>query len=873
MRTDTPKTVYLRDYQPPTYKVDHLALTFRLYEDKTVVTNHAQYTNIHEANAPLFLHGQDLELSSVRLNGAELKEAADFTKDEAGLTLPCPDDETFTLEIETVIYPHQNTALEGLYVSGGNYCTQCEAEGFRRITYYPDRPDVMSLFTVRIEADKDKYPVLLSNGNKTGEGELDEGRHYAVWEDPFHKPAYLFALVAGDLEHIHDTFKTMSGREVDLYIYCRDGDQDQCWHAMRSLQKSMTWDEEAFGREYDLDIFNIVAVSDFNMGAMENKSLNIFNTALVLAQPETATDTDFQRVESVIGHEYFHNWTGNRITCRDWFQLSLKEGLTVYRDQEFSADVNDTHAVQRIEDVMHLRRMQFPEDAGPLAHPIRPDNYIEISNFYTMTVYEKGAEVIRMMETILGKDGFRKGMDLYFERHDGQAVTCMDFVKCMEDANNASLAQFRLWYEQAGTPEVKVATNYDPAAKTFTVTLKQTVPATPGQTHKKPMHIPVRLGLLGPNGGDVVDTTAHLTKEEDSFTFENIGERPVLSVFRNFSAPVRVKSDESDEDLRFLMVHDSDGFNRWESGQTYALRQIGAMLDEKERGNVIEPATEFIGSYADLLQKALDPTENKQLLAMALSLPDIQIIGQSRDTVNPRAIWEVRRSVAQDIARSNHDALLELYEANTDKGEFSIAPEAMAQRSLRNTALGYLGLSPDRAEHDLVRAHYKDATNMTDRVAALVTMIQNDTPEWETAFEDFYTRFKDYPLVIDKWFALQAMGVRADTIARVKSLRGHADFNIKNPNRVRSLYAAFAMNNPVCFHAEDGSGYDFLKDAILELNTLNPSIAARLLTPFREWKRYPEAQQDRMKDAMQAVANLPNISKDVYEVVSKTLAA
>ena len=563
MSTDSPRTVYLKDYRPFGWQVDHVDLSFSLFEDRTVV--HAQTRFRREGKEPtLSLNGEDLTLVRVALDGRALKEGVDFTCDEKGLTLPAPSAEEFTLDVETIIHPQKNTRLEGLYVSGGNYCTQCEAEGFRRITYYPDRPDVMGVFTVRIEADKTRYPVLLSNGNQIAQGDLDANRHWATWEDPFPKPCYLFALVAGDLQHIHDRFTTRSGRKVDLRIYVRDGDEDQCWHAMESLKKSMKWDEDVYGLEYDLDVFNIVAVSDFNMGAMENKSLNIFNTKLVLAHPDTATDGDFLAVESVIGHEYFHNWSGNRVTCRDWFQLSLKEGLTVFRDQEFSADLN-ARAVQRIDDVRQLRQFQFPEDAGALAHPVRPDSYIEINNFYTATVYEKGAELIRMMRTLMGPEAYRKGTDLYFERHDGQAVTCDDFAQCMADASGLDLSQFKLWYTQAGTPEVTAAGTYDPAHKTYTLDLAQHTPATPGQPQKKPMHIPVVVGLVGPDGADMAlddGQTArvlNLTEVGQSFIFRNIPARPAPSILRGFSAPVHLKTDLEDSDLRFLMVHDSLG--------------------------------------------------------------------------------------------------------------------------------------------------------------------------------------------------------------------------------------------------------------------------------------------------------------------------
>ncbi|PZO87547.1 MAG: aminopeptidase N, partial [Micavibrio aeruginosavorus] len=810
----------------------------------------------HQGDEAVFLNGEHLKLISVAIDGKTI----DAIPDEKGLTLPAQNDD-FTLEVVTEIEPEKNTRLEGLYQSGGTYCTQCEAEGFRTITYYPDRPDVMATFTVRVEADEKSCPVLLSNGNLIEKGTLGNGRHFTVWEDPTPKPCYLFALVAGDLVHIHDTFKTRSGNDVDLYIYVRKGDEEQCGHAMQSLIKSMKWDEDVYGREYQYNIFNIVAVSDFNMGAMENTSLNIFNTALVLAHPETATDADFLRVESVIAHEYFHNWTGNRVTCRDWFQLSLKEGLTVFRDQEFTADLN-SRDVARIDDVQHLRKMQFPEDAGPLSHPIRPDNYIEINNFYTMTVYEKGAEVIRMFHTLLGAQNYRKATDLYFDRFDGQAVTTEDWAKCMEDASGLDLTQFKLWYNQAGTPQVEARGEYNETAKTYTLTLKQTVPATPGQADKKPMHIPVSVGLISPNGDDMIETQVlHLTKPEQSFTFENIGARPVPSILRNFSAPVKLTTDLGDEDLRFLMVHDSDGFNRWEAGQTYALRVVNNLIDN----GVIDEA--YFESFESLLNQAVQGKGDKALLARALSLPEIQIIAQTRSVVDPDAIFSAREKIKRECAKRFSDKLKSLYESNLESGAYSIAPEAMAKRSLKNTVLGYLD------DPALAAEQYQNATNMTDRVAALGVLTDHEGEYKTAAFADFYERFKNYQLVVDKWFSLQAIGVNDNTVANIKTLAQHKDFTLKNPNRVRSLYAAFAMNNPVSFHRADGSGYVLLKDAVVALNGINPQIAARMLTPLREWKRYTPDRQEKMRSALQEIANIEKLSPDVFEIVSKSLNA
>ncbi len=855
MRTDTPKTIYLKDYQPPLYKVKHIDLRFEIFVGRTVVHAKTQFIKNHKGNEPLFLNGEHLKLLSIALDGKEIK--AEMV--EGGMNIAAPGKDQFTLEIVTEIEPEKNTRLEGLYCSNGTYCTQCEAEGFRTITYYPDRPDIMTTFTVRVEADEKTCPVLLSNGNLIEKGSLGGGRHFTVWNDPTPKPCYLFALVAGDLEHVHDTFKTMSGQKVDLYIYVRKGDEGQCGHAMQSLIKSMKWDEDVYGREYQYNIFNIVAVSDFNMGAMENTSLNIFNTALVLAHPDTATDGDFIRVESVIAHEYFHNWTGNRVTCRDWFQLSLKEGLTVFRDQEFSADMN-SRALQRIDDVGHLRKMQFPEDAGPLSHPIRPDNYIEINNFYTMTVYEKGAEVIRMFHTLLNPKTYRKATDLYFERFDGQAVTTDDWAKCMEDASGQDLSQFKLWYSQSGTPEIEARGEYNETAKTYTLTLKQHIPDTPGQTNKKPMHIPVAVGLIGPNGQDMIETEVLQIKEpEQTFTFKNIGAKPVPSILRNFSAPVKLTTDLTDADLRFLMIHDSDGFNRWEAGQTYALRALNQLIDTEKLDDGLLDALESI------LDQAIQGKGDKALLARALGLPDIQIIAQTRDVVDPDAIYKAREHVRDAFAKRCEDKLMTVYKDNLESGAYSITPEAMARRSLRNTVLGYLD------DPAIASEQYKKVTNMTDRVAALSVLTDHEGEHKNAAFADFYQKFKNYPLVIDKWFSLQALCVNDNTIANIKTLSKHADFTLKNPNRVRSLYGAFAMNNPVGFHRADGSGYALLQDAVITLNGINPQIAARMLTPLREWRRYTQDRQSKMKNVLEEISKVEKLSPDVFEIVSKSL--
>lgn len=860
MRTDTPKTIYLKDYTPYPYALNKVDLSFDIKPGQTRVTAKLNFTKKADGTPDLVLHGERVKLISVRVDGVDAKH----TVDEKLLTLPCPGD-SFTLETDVEICPEENTTLEGLYTSGGNYFTQCEAEGFRKITYFPDRPDVMTIFTVRVEADKSAFPILLSNGNLIESGDLANGRHFTTWNDPFRKPSYLFALVAGDLVHIRDSFTTMTGRIVDLRVYVRKGDEAQCAWAMESLKKSMEWDEEKYGREYQLGRFNIVAVNDFNMGAMENTSLNIFNTSLVLAHPDTATDADFENVEAVVAHEYFHNWTGNRVTCRDWFQLSLKEGLTVFREQEFTADHN-SRGVKRIDDVIFLRQTQFPEDAGPMAHPIRPDNFIEISNFYTVTVYEKGSEVIRMYHTLLGADTFRKATDLYFDRFDGMAVTCDDFLQCMADVSGRDLSQFKLWYSQAGTPQIHAEGHYDEAARRYTLTLKQTLPSTPGQADKKPMHIPVSIGLVGPNGDDVAVRLLELTEEKQSFVFDNIPARPVPSILRGFSAPVKLTTNLSDDDYRFLMVHDNDGFNRWESGQILSLRMLGKMVDD---GAATDPA--FIKSFGDLLEQGFDPRTDLALLARAMTLPDFSIIAQGRKTVDPDAIYNTRSQVMRDVLSAHGPRLQALYDRLSVPGTYAVDPASVGRRALRGVALNYLNADKNPAAIALAKQQYDSADNMTDRMIAMRALIDTNSKERESALADFYARFESFPLVVNKWFSLQAGAVRPSTIDDVIALSGHAAFTLTNPNRARSLYGAFAMQNPVAFHNRDGRGYDFLASAVIALNSKNPQIASRLLTPLREWRRYTPDRQEKMKAALQRIAATPDLSPDVFEVVNKTL--
>jgi aminopeptidase N len=870
MRTDTskvPQTIYLKDYTPVPFLAHHTSLTFALYEDKTIVTSTVEYQkNPDIIGVDLVLNGDHQTVMQVLLNGHELSE---YVIKDGKLTIPNAAhiaSGKFALTITSEIDPAGNTALEGLYQSQGNYFTQCEAEGFRRITFYQDRPDVLSIFRVRIEAYKKSHPVLLSNGNLMAEGDLADGRHFTEWFDPFPKPCYLFALVAGDLVHISDSFNTMSGRKVDLRIYVRPGDETQCEHAMKSLKKSMLWDEETYGRMYELDRFNIVAVSDFNMGAMENTSLNIFNTALVLAQQETATDADFMSVEAVVAHEYFHNWTGNRVTCRDWFQLSLKEGLTVFRDQEFSADMN-SRAVQRIDDVNSLRRMQFSEDASPLAHQVQPDSFIEISNFYTTTVYEKGAELIRMQHTLLGGRNYRKATDLYFSRHDGQAVTCNDFVQCMADASGRNMTQFFLWYKQAGTPTLQVRSHFDATQQRFTLSFKQSQPDTSGQSNKKPLHIPIAVGLLDAKGKEIKATKIlEMTEREQSFSFESIQTRPVPSILRDFSAPVKLVTDLSDEELRLLQIYDTDGFNKWEAGQTLALRNIERVMADNQAD-----INTFIADFGNLIAQGLDANTDKALLARALSLPEITVIAQFQAVIDPAAIDQARTFLLTQIKRAHKDALAKLYDANTDKGSFVITPEAMGKRALRNVVLELLTATKGKGCAALAKTHYFNANNMTDRVAALASLADSNQTEREEVFEHFYQTYKQYPLVVDKWFKLQAMGNRESSFEDFFKLRQHPEFNIKNPNRVRSLYTSFSLYNPVKFHDQSGKGYALQRDVIIELNAINPQIAARQVNPFREWKHYTPQLQAHMQATLETILNTPNLSNDVFEVVSKSL--
>ncbi|WGZ92986.1 MAG: aminopeptidase N [Candidatus Thiothrix putei] len=870
MKEGQPKTVYLQDYVAPSYRVDALSLVFELGEDATRVTSVANYRREAgvAANTPLELYGEELELLEIRLNGLPL-QTGDYQLTSTGMSIPNVS-ALCTLEIVTRIYPQKNTSLEGLYQSSGNFCTQCEAQGFRKITYYPDRPDVMTVFTTQILADKQKYPVLLSNGNLTGSGDLPDGRHWARWEDPFHKPAYLFALVAGDLQHVEDHFTTRSGREVTLRIYTEAHNIDKCDHAMQSLKRAMRWDEQRFGLEYDLDIYMIVAVDDFNMGAMENKGLNVFNSKLVFASPETATDMDYVSIEAVIGHEYFHNWTGNRVTCRDWFQLSLKEGLTVFRDQEFTSDLH-SRAVKRIEDVRMLRTHQFAEDASPMAHPIRPSSYMEINNFYTVTVYEKGAEVVRMYQTLLGREGFRKGIDLYFHRHDGQAVSTENFLAAMADANEVDLSQFQRWYDQAGTPEVAVSMDYDAAAQTCTLHFTQSCPATPEAAVKLPFLIPVEIGLLDSRGQDMLGTQVlRLTEATQSFSFSNVVEQPIPSLLRGFSSPVKLGYPYSEADLVFLMKHDSDAFNRWDAGQRLAMRTILSLLEAQQRQEAFGLEHDFISAYQAILT---DSGLDHALRAEALTLPSEADIAERARPSDPEAIHTVREFIHATLAKALRLDLEALYTELLAQGQGAYSPDAasIGRRSLKNVCLAYLGRIQDAGIHETCLQQYLTAGNMTDALAALSVLSRIECPQREAALQHFHDRWQYDSLVMDKWFALQATSSLPETLQQVQALMQHPLFDMRNPNKVRALVGSFAMRNPLHFHAQDGRGYTFLTDCVLELDAMNPQIASRMVRPLMNWRHYEATRSGLMKTQLERIQAHAGLSGDVYEIVSKSL--
>lgn len=862
------KTTYLKDYKAPDFLIETATLTFDLDETATQVESSLIIKRHPKADksAPLILDGEQIELRSVALNGATLSES-DYTQTEESLTVHTVPEE-FELIIKNQINPKDNTELSGLYVSSQNFCTQCEAHGFRRITYFIDRPDNLSIFTTHIIADKSKYPLLLSNGNLLEKKELDDNRHQISWYDPHKKPSYLFALVAGDLDCYDDQFTTQSGRDVTLKLYVEKGNLDKCEHAMTSLKQSMAWDESVYGREYDLDIFMIVAVSDFNMGAMENKGLNIFNDKYILAKPETATDFDYEAIESVVAHEYFHNWTGNRVTCRDWFQLSLKEGLTVFRDQEFSRDMN-SRDVNRIQDVEILRAHQFPEDDSPLAHPVRPDAYVEINNFYTSTVYNKGAEVIRMQHTLLGADGFRQGMDLYFDRHDGQAVTTDDFVQAMMDANDFDMTQFKRWYQQSGTPVVRLKDEYDADNKTLHLHFEQWCPDTPGQKDKKPFHIPFAIGLLGSQGDDLIDTQVlSLTEAKQTITLTEIEEKPVLSLLRDFSAPIKLEYDYQSDDLFFLLAHDSNGFSRWEASQTIAIRFILDLIEDYHHDKPLQISDELINAYRSMLN---DAATDNALKAKILTLPAFNTLAEKMPVIDVAAIHTVKKFVKRQLAEHLYADLLAQFKSLQDFSEFKKSGADIAARSLKNVCLDLLMMLDNEDAATLCLAQFKQGTNMTDVISAMACFSHHDSSERQQVLTEFYNKWKDDSLVIDKWFSIQAKADLPDTLEQVKSLMQHTAFEMKNPNRLRALVGAFAAANPAHFHSDNGEGYAFLADQVLAVDDFNPQVASRLAVPFTRWRKYDDKRKQFMRMQLERIMNKKSISKDVHEIVSKSL--
>ncbi|GAA0784415.1 aminopeptidase N [Marinobacterium sediminicola] len=864
------ETIYLEDYQPPAWLISHTELRFELEEEQTLVRAQLSVQAnplVSDKRRPLELFGDvDMELCRLSIDG-EILEACDYQRKGDRLLIENVP-ESFTLECVTRLLPHENTALEGLYKSDGMFCTQCEAEGFRRITFFPDRPDVMSIFRTTLVADKALYPVLLSNGNPIESGEDGEGRHWVTWDDPWPKPSYLFALVAGDLAMLEDRYTTTSGREVALRIYAEPKDLDKLDYAMQSLKNAMRWDEDVYGREYDLDIYMIVAVDFFNMGAMENKGLNIFNTSCVLAHPKTTTDQGFQRVEGVVAHEYFHNWSGNRVTCRDWFQLSLKEGFTVFRDAEFSADMN-SRTVKRIEDVSLLRTAQFAEDAGPMAHPVRPESYMEISNFYTLTVYEKGAEVVRMLHTLLGADLFRKGSDLYFERHDGQAVTTDDFVAAMEAVSGRDLGQFKRWYSQAGTPRLEVSDSYNPETCEYTLTVRQSCPPSPGQDHKQPYLIPLNIGLLAEDGQELYSGMLELTKEIQQFRFDNIASRPVPSLLRGFSAPVKLEYDYSDEQLLMLLSNDPDGFNRWDAGQRLCIRLLQQQMQRYRDGVPMTCPETLVTAWRQLLlDESLDPA----MVTQCLRLPSEAQLAELAGVIDVAAIHDAREFMRKALAEALEQEWLMAYQ-RCDTGEaYSPDAESTGRRSLKNLALAYLMATGREPWLELTRQQYEQSDNMTDQLAALSLVAHSEFRETaEELLQEFYQQWQHESLVMNQWLAVQASDPTEGALERVKELAQHPIFDARNPNKLRSLIGSFCAQNLSSFHAEDGSGYIWLADWILKLDKQNPQVAARLLTPLTRWKRYTAERGSLMRAQLQRIIDTNELSADVYEVVSKSL--
>jgi aminopeptidase N len=871
MRDPAPVPIRLEDYAPPAFLIETVDLDIELFEDHARVRARlaaSRNPKSKDSNAPLVLDANELEFVSAALDGRKLA-AGEYVPGDAHLTIAKPP-ARFVLETACKIYPRKNTQLMGLYAAENGFFTQCEAEGFRRITYFIDRPDVMAKYTVTIHADRERYPVLLSNGNLAGSGAEAGARHWAKWQDPFPKPCYLFAMVAAKLDKLEDQFATRSGRRVHLAIYVDPGKLDQCGFAMQALKKSMKWDEEVFGLEVDLDHYSIVAVGDFNAGAMENKGLNLFNTKYVLARPDTATDGDFLAIDRVVAHEYFHNWTGNRVTCRDWFQLSLKEGLTVFRDQEFGADIY-SRAVERVREVRELRSGQFAEDAGPMAHPVRPASYMEISNFYTSTVYEKGAEVVRMIRTLIGAQNFRKGMDLYFARHDGQAVTCDDFVRAMADAAAADLSQFMRWYDQAGTPVLEVAGEYDAAKKRYVLSVRQSCPPTPGQETKLPFHIPFAVGLVGPDGRDLLAEGTRVLpvkQPEERFVFENIGARPVPSLLRNFSAPVIVTHDYAEAELTHLMAHDSDAFNRWEAGQRLALGIVLRGIAAAQGGRPLEVPRDFLDAAKRVVS---DSSKDPAFAAEMLALPSENYIAEQMPVVDPDAIHAVRDELKARLAAALREELHTVYRAQGGAGPYSPDAASAGRRALKNSALGLLMELEDAGVRALSMKQFETAGNMTDALAALCMLANCDCPERTRALDAFYDKWKTEPLVVDKWLAVQATTRLPSALSDVKRLMTHPAFNIRNPNKVYALIGGF-RGNQVHFHAADGSGYAFLAEQVIALDAINPQVAARMARGFDRWKKFDAGRQAHARAALERLRDAKGISKGMLEIVTRALA-
>jgi aminopeptidase N len=870
MRTDQHKRKYLSEYQPPDFTIKNTRLAFEIDEQHTRVNSRLQISRqTDDSAAALQLDGVGLKLLELSINGKPLLSGQYEITDEQLVVFEVPDDFEFSCEVE--INPAENTRLEGLYLSSGNFCTQCEAEGFRHITYYIDRPDVMSVFETKISAQKQQFPIMLSNGNRINSGESGE-RHWVEWIDPYPKPSYLFALIAGDLAQIDGEFNTASGNKVALQFFTEHHNKDKCAHALLSLQKAMKWDEDTYGLEYDLDLYMVVAVDDFNMGAMENKGLNVFNTKYVLANPQTATDNDYLAIEAVIGHEYFHNWTGNRVTCRDWFQLSLKEGLTVFRDQEFSSDMA-SRPIQRINDVRLLRNHQFAEDAGPMSHPVRPASYQEINNFYTATVYNKGAEVVRMIHTLLGKENFRKGMDLYFQRHDGQAVTTDDFRKAMQDASGIDLDSFQLWYQQSGTPKVEIHRHYDSNLKTLQLEIKQNPGATQGEANQ-PFHMPMRLSLFDQPGNIIdldaqgtVEQTIDIKKQNQWLKFEGIEQEPLVSAFRGFSAPIILTTDMRDEELAVLMSCDTDPFNRWEAGQEYATRIMLGMIESKDE---ISPTQHqgLLDAYRIILT---DNEMDCSLIAEMMILPSEKYLGEMLDSVDVHKIRQVREAIRRTIAEVNEDLLLKLYEACKEQGEYRITPANMGKRSLKNICLAYLMMLDNKKYFDLCLQQFNDASNMTDQVGCLLPVVHYQNQVRSEIVSRFYEQWQDTALVVDKWFSAQASSYAEDSLAHIKTLFDHAAYSLQNPNRARSLLGSLIANSSA-FHELSGAGYEFVTGKIIELDAINPQVAARMANAFLHWRKLVPSQAKLMKQQIEVMVSTPNLSNDLNELMTTSLA-